>query len=148
MLCVVCFLQTYQLNLHSRLQLPVPEKCKALKPHYCDVSLHLEDVNDLWRRAGKQNRLNVYCFSWGLAECHIPEETCPVRPESLLQYGCLTSFWQCEKSLKNIKMVFAVCLCSTSLTERWYTVPTTVLYMTGKIWEMTFPHLFLEMQTN
>lgn len=44
---MVCFLQTYKLNLHGHLQLPVPEKCKALKPLYCDVSPHLEDVNAL-----------------------------------------------------------------------------------------------------
>lgn len=90
-----------------------------------------------------RNRLNVFCYSCGLAECYIQGEISPFRPVSLLDYGCFTLFWQCKKTLKDIKIIFASCLCSDSLIQQWYTVDTTVLYVTGKILRDDFSPSFL-----
>lgn len=90
-----------------------------------------------------RNRLNVYWYSCGLAECYIQGEICPFRPDSVLRYGCFTLFWQCKKTLKDTKILFAFSLCSDSPIQRWDTVHTTVLYVTGKILRDYFSPSFL-----
>lgn len=94
-----------------------------------------------WPVMESRNRLNVY--SCGLAECYIQGEICPFRPDSLLHYGCFMLFWQCKKTWKDTKIIFAFSLCSDSPIQRWYTVHTTVLYVTGKILRDYFSPSFL-----
>lgn len=70
--------------------------------------------------------------------------------EQIHHYAAVTlhSFGSVEKTLKDLRIVFARCLCSDTLIQPQDTVHTTGLYETGKMLRGDFPHLFLEIQTN